>query len=189
MDIYNKVFHKSIEYEELPQAERIALYIRDFIKPNKFIDFGCSSGLYVDQIKKNIPSINSVGYEFSEYACDNALCDNIIKFDLTKSLNIEKTENTLGLCLEVLEHIDDNYSMDVLKNITNLSDIIIFSAAHPGQGGTGHINCRPKIDWIKRFHNLGWVVHHDLTTHFINYMLNGIHFGWLRMNVIILIKA
>jgi hypothetical protein len=58
-----------------------------------------------------------------------------------------------------------------------------------GQGGVGHINCRPKIDWIKRFHKLGWVIDYDLTTHFINYMVSCYHFGWLRMNVIILIKG
>jgi hypothetical protein len=93
------------------------------------------------------------------------------------------------LCLEVLEHIEDKYWKDVLLNITKLSDKIIFSAAHPGQGGTGHINCRPKLDWIKRFHQLGWVVDHDSTTHFLNFITSGYHMGWLRMNVFILVKA
>ena len=189
MNLYNLNFHKSIENEEIPQAIRIAMYIKEFIKPKNFIDFGSSSGIYVDQIQKNISTIDAIGYEFSEDACNNAVCKNIINCDLTQELNVEKKENTLGLCLEVLEHIDDKYWLEVLTNITNLSDIIIFSAAHPGQGGIGHINCRPKIDWIKRFHKLGWIIDHDLTTHFINYMVSGYHFGWLRMNVIILIKC
>jgi hypothetical protein len=132
-------FHKSIENDEIPQAERIALYVKEIIKPKNFIDFGSSTGIYVNEIQKIIPTINAIGYEFSEDACAKAVCKNIINFDLTKSLDIEKKENTLGLCLEVLEHIDDKYWKEVLSNITKLSDIIIFSAAHPGQGGTGHI--------------------------------------------------
>jgi hypothetical protein len=189
MDLYNLNFHKSIEDDEIPQAYRISLYIKEFLQPNYIIDFGCSTGIYLNEIKKNIQKIEFVGYEYSKDACDNSICENILNCDLTQKLDVEKRKNTLGICLEVLEHIDDKYWFEVLSNITKLSDIIIFSAAHPGQGGIGHINCRPKIDWIKRFHSLGWVVDYDLTTHFINYMTSGYHMGWLRMNGMILIKV
>jgi hypothetical protein len=189
MELYSRDFHKNIENDELPQAARIAQYIKDNTKPKHVIDFGCSTGLYLHQINMLMPEIDFVGYEFSQDAKDNALCDNIIVTDLTQNLDVDKKENTLGLCLEVLEHIDDKYWKDVLLNITKLSDKIIFSAAHPGQGGTGHINCRPKLDWIRRFHQLGWVVDHDSTTHFLDFMKSGYHMGWLRMNVFILVKS
>lgn len=187
--IYNTDFHKSIENDEYPQAIRIAEYIHTYMKPECFIDFGCSTGLYLQQIKLRMPEIDSVGYEFSMDAINNSLCENIICTDLTRNLIVIKKKKTLSLCLEVLEHIDDKDWLMVLLNITKLSDKIIFSAAHPGQGGTGHINCRPKIDWIRRFHQLGWVIDHDLTTHFIDYMKSGYHMGWLRINVFILVKA
>jgi hypothetical protein len=189
MNLYNTHFHKDIENDELPQAIRVAQYINTYIQPDYFIDFGCSTGLYLQQIKLLMPHVESVGYEFSQDAKDNPLCDNIILADLTQILNVDKKNNTLSLCLEVLEHIEDKYWKDVLHNITKLSDKIIFSADHPGQGGTGHINCRPKLDWIKRFHQLGWVVDHDSTTHFLNFITSGYHMGWLRMNVFVLVKA
>ena len=90
MNLYNINFHKDIESDELPQAIRIAQYIHTYIKPNSFIDFGCSTGLYLHQIKKIMPEIYSVGYEFSQDAKNNSICDDIIVTDLTENLDINK---------------------------------------------------------------------------------------------------
>ena len=187
--MYKYDFHASIESEETPQAVRLATYIKDFIGPSCFIDFGCSTGIYVKQIKIQSPTTISMGFEFSEDAVNNAVTADIICYDLTQPLKLEKTPNTLGLCLEVLEHIDDAHWLPVLQNITNNCDRVIFSAAIPGQGGVGHINCRPKIDWIKRFHTLGWVVDLDASRHLIDYMRQGYHMGWLTQNVMVLIPC
>jgi hypothetical protein len=37
-----------------------------------------------------------------------------------------------------------------------VSDRILFSAAVPGQGGTGHVNEQPHAYWIERFRRLGY---------------------------------
>ena len=89
----------------------------------------------------------------------------------------------------MLEYIEDVHWKPVLENITNNSDKVIFSAAVPGQGGIGHINCRPKIDWIKRFHQLGWVVDLDATNHLLSYMRQGYHMGWFVNNAMVLIPC
>ena len=187
--MYSRDFHKSIENDEYPQAVRIAEYILSNIPCSTFLDFGCSTGLYLNEIKKRNNIIESVGYEFSEEAVNAALCADVVQFDLTQPLNRVKKENTLGLCLEVLEHIDDSNWLPVLTNITNLCDTVIFSAAFPGQGGTGHINCRDKIDWIRRFHSLGWIVDLDRTKHMLEYMKSGYHMGWFSINAMGLVKS
>jgi glycosyltransferase involved in cell wall biosynthesis len=188
-NLYSRDFHKSIENDEFPQAVRLANYIVSNFSFSAFLDFGCSTGLYLNEIKKLVPTIECIGYEFSENAVKEALCNDVLQYDLTQPLKRPKIENTLGLCLEVLEHIDDLNWVPVLLNITNLSNTIIFSAAVPGQGGTGHINCRHKIDWIRRFHSLGWVVDLDRTRQMIDYMKKGYHMGWFANNAMILVKA
>jgi hypothetical protein len=184
--MYTRDFHKSIENDEYPQAVRLGEYISTFLKPSVFLDFGCSTGLYLREVQLKLPNIPTTGFEFSQEAVDAALCKNILKVDLTQSLEIKKRPNTVGLCLEVLEHIEDIHWKTVLENMTKSCDFIIFSAAVPGQGGTGHINCRLKIDWIKRFHELGWVVDLDYTKHLLNYMQQGYHMGWFTNNAMIL---
>ncbi len=177
----------SIENEETPQAVQLARYISTYINPSSFIDFGCSTGLYLREVQLAMPTIPTVGYEFSRDAVDHALCNYVYQVDLTHKIATVKRPNTLGLCLEVLEHIDDMHWKDVLENIVNSCDKLIFSAAVPGQGGVGHINCRPKIDWIKRFHELGWVVDLDASNHLLNYMKQGYHMGWFANNAMVLI--
>ena len=187
--MYNYDFHKAIEHDELPQARRLADYIQMTLKPSVFFDFGCSTGLYLREIKRTMPDIESKGFEFSEEAVSSALCADVLKRDLTIPLNMEKKANTLGMCLEVLEHIREEDWRPVLTNITNLCDRILFSATFPGQGGTGHINCRNKIDWIRRFHSLGWVVDLDATKDILQFMKRGVHMGWFAINAMVLVKA
>jgi len=184
--MYTRDFHASIENEEYPQAVRLGEYIKDYCPCSKFIDFGCSSGIYVREL---ISHVESIGFEFSEDAVKNAVCDKVIHCDITQPISLDKKDGTLGLCLEVLEHINDESWLVVLTNLTKLCDKIIFSAAMPGQGGVGHINCRPKLDWIRRFHILGWVVDVDHTRHMRGYMMNGYHMGWFANNAIVFVPG
>ena len=139
------------------------------------------------EIKKALPDCRSAGFEFSSEAVSNALCDDVTEANLIYPLGVDKCPDTLGLCLEVLEHIDDAHWKEVLSNMTRLCDVIIFSAALPGQGGEGHINCRKRIDWIKRFQELGWAVDLDATQHIVSYMKGGYHMGWFAANSMVLL--
>jgi len=189
--MYNNAFHKSIEECELEPAKNLAQYITTFIKPAAFLDFGCSTGLYLREIKARMPTIPSHGFEFSTDAVSRALCADVHQTDLTYPLvsPISRTENTLGICLEVLEHIDDANWRSVLTNLISNCDILLFSAALPGQGGTGHINCRPRIDWIRRFHMLGWVLDIDATEHLLTEIRKGPHMGWFAQNAMIFVPS
>jgi hypothetical protein len=188
-EMYDREFHTAIENEEQPFMARLADYISRCMKPQALIDFGCSSGVLLREVKRVMPDIESVGYEFSDAAVQHALCSDVIQFDLTKPLERERRPNTLGVCLEVLEHIDDSHWETVLQNITKYCDRILFSAAFPNQPGVGHINCRMKIDWIRRFHSLGWVVDHDQTMWMMEDIRNGYHMGWFLYNAIVLVPA
>ncbi len=187
--MYDESFHQSIQNEELPQAVRLAYYIAEHIKPKAFADFGCSTGLYVKEVQKRLPDIYTVGFEFSEEGVKIANCNNVIKYDLRDPIYLNSRPDTLGMCLEVLEHIEEKDCKPVLENITRNCNRVIFSAAPPWQPGTGHINCQTKLYWIKRFYELGWIVDIDATNHILNWMTanNGYHMGWFANNAMVLI--
>lgn len=46
----------------------------------------------------------------------------------------------LAICLEVAEHLPAACAKDLVCLLTSASDVILFSAAVPGQGGTHHVN-------------------------------------------------
>ncbi len=55
------------------------------------------------------------------------------------------------ISLEVAEHLPKEKSEDFIKNLTNLGDLIVFSAAIPFQGGVNHLNEQWPEYWEKIF--------------------------------------
>jgi hypothetical protein len=65
------------------------------------------------------------------------------------------------LSLEVAEHIPKEFADVFIKNLVNASDIIIFSAAIPGQGGTNHVNLQYPNYWSAKFREMGFSLLED----------------------------
>lgn len=136
----------------------------------KIIDVGCGPGIYVKALR-------DLGHDVIGIDPDKR-CPEIIK-----SMFDEDGQYDLAICLEVAEHIDESLADNVVKKLTELAPIVIFSAAVPGQGGHGHINCQPKEYWERKFGNWNFVVDKDKTENFVKFMQNGYHMGWLTNNV------
>ncbi len=64
----------------------------------------------------------------------------------------------LAVCLEVAEHLPASRSEELVDYLSNCSDRLFFSAAVPGQGGVGHINCQAHDYWLDKFKSLGYSV-------------------------------
>ncbi|SLN46788.1 bifunctional 3-demethylubiquinone-9 3-methyltransferase/ 2-octaprenyl-6-hydroxy phenol methylase [Roseivivax jejudonensis] len=62
----------------------------------------------------------------------------------------------LCACLEVAEHLSPGRGRGLVADLCALSDRILFSAAVPGQGGVGHVNCRWQGDWAEDFAAAGY---------------------------------
>ncbi len=62
----------------------------------------------------------------------------------------------LALCLEVAEHIDIKYAQKVINDLSGFSDVVVFSAAIPNQGGTDHINEQWPDYWVRLFNAVGY---------------------------------
>src|SRR5690606_35475831 len=63
----------------------------------------------------------------------------------------ESSRFDLSISLEVAEHLPESRADVFVDNLTRLSDAVLFSAAIPGQGGTGHVNEQWPTYWIERF--------------------------------------
>ena len=136
----------------------------------KIIDVGCGPGIYVQALRE-------IGYEVEGIDPDPRCPEKQISmFDVDGKYD-------MAICLEVAEHIDASLADDVVKKLTELAPTIIFSAAVPGQGGHGHINCQPKEYWEHKFGKLNFVLDRELTSYFIEEMRKGYHMGWLTNNV------
>lgn len=88
------------------------------------------------------------------------------KVDLTqdfrqilKQIEIESGAKKFDLAesLEVAEHLHKEYARNFVSLLTSLSDIVLFYAAIPFQGGTNHFNEQPPSYWAKYFKEFDFV--------------------------------
>lgn len=178
-------YFQQIIDEETPQAERLATILIEMYKPASVSDFGCATGLYLEPFAAR--GVEVTGYDNADDALAlTKLPGKVHKADLTQAQAIVQSD--LSICLEVLEHIEAVAAVQVAKTIADNSKTLVFSAAHPGQGGEGHINCRPKEYWEGVFNAYGLYRDYIDTEKLTSYMTSGYHMGWLPMNVMILKK-
>jgi hypothetical protein len=78
--------------------------------------------------------------------------------DLTRPWNLGRKYD-LVICLEVAEHLPDSASDLLVETLTKHGDVIIFSAAIPGQGGQNHVNEQWTSYWQNKFSKLGFYFH------------------------------
>ena len=120
-------------------------YVQKY-KPSSVIDFGCGIGAYLESALKNgISKIEGydIGGEHVKKFTPIEIQEFIEYADCTNILYTDKYECVISL--ETAEHIEPSGTDNFVLNIVNSVDkhgVILFSAAPPGQGGTGHINCQ-----------------------------------------------
>jgi hypothetical protein len=80
---------------------------------------------------------------------------NFCACDLSHPLSIGRRFD-LAMSLEVAEHLPEASADHFVSQLVAHAPVVLFSAAIPGQGGTGHINEQWPSYWIKKFRNHGY---------------------------------
>ena len=63
----------------------------------------------------------------------------------------------MSISLEVAEHLPDEAADAFVGNLVNAAEVVLFSAAIPGQKGVHHINEQPSYYWREKFNNYEYV--------------------------------
>ncbi len=128
-----------------------------FAKQHKFksiVDYGCGIGSYLLGCLNE--GVKVKGYEIGASAQEFTHPSLKPYIEYVDFLKITPERYEVAICIEVAEHIDPENSEKLIKILTMSSDFIVFSAAPPGQEGTGHINCQPFEYWIELFEARGF---------------------------------
>lgn len=128
-------------------------------KPCLALDLGCGIGTWLS-VAKSLEVKEVVGVD-GDYVNRTLLAKNLkkeefISHDLTNPLNLGR-KFELCLCLEVAEHLPESSADILIDTLTCHSDVILFSAAIPGQGGQNHLNEQWPDYWAKKFADRGYV--------------------------------
>ena len=175
-----EIDYDRISEEEKPFADNLAKVIKDRYNPSKILDVGCGPGLYVDSLISE--GVDAVGFDIDDRVLKNPNCSQVSIFDMTET-------SDYVMSLEVAEHIESSKNDQIVesfKSMINVGGTLIFTAAAPGQGGEGHINCQTRQYWIDKFEGVGLTYDEDETNAVLNQvMTSGSFMGWFKNNLII----
>ena len=167
-----------LEKEETPFAKRLAEWIRYVVNPVNVLDIGCGPGMHVREL-------NALGVRATGIDLDDRVID---KPNLYKRSVFDNTDTAdLVICLEMAEHIDQAYERDVVKSVAKATErFLIWTAAVPGQGGVGHINCQPVSHWESLLTEQGLRRNLLLENSLKIYTKAGYHMGWFVNNLLLM---
>ncbi|MHC1699621.1 MAG: class I SAM-dependent methyltransferase [Humidesulfovibrio sp.] len=142
----------SVTPEAAYSAKRIAgMVLEIFPGTASVVDVGCGAGTVLRAfLDLGVPRVR--GLDAAWVARDQLAIpeDCFTTVDLERGINAPGRFD-LAVCLEVAEHLAPGRAASFVAELAGLSDLILFSAAIPGQGGVGHINEQWQSYWAGLF--------------------------------------
>lgn len=130
----------------------------EYFVPESFLDVGGWHGPWSKAFYDITGSSQYTLIDGDYVDTNNILVDksNFIWFDLSKKLDLWCKYDLVN-CLEVAEHLPETSADSLILSLISHGDVILFSAALPGQGGTHHVNEQYPKYWSDKFFSHGFV--------------------------------
>lgn len=174
------------------QAQAQGKWLIEKFAPSRVIDIGCGPGLYLLPFKEAGAKVYGVD------ACLQG--GKLLKPSEFKRVDLRfpyapTKRYDIAICFEVAEHLPEHYADRLVDTLSDCADIVVFSGAVPGQGGTYHMNEKPHEYWLDKFKERHDYIVHPLQQEFKEFRLTftperlrGEVSGWWIDNTFILVK-
>lgn len=153
---YDSAFFERQTEESKESAELIAIVVQLVIRAQSLVDIGGGVGAFAAAFaRQGVEDYLVVDGDYVER--DRLLVppEKFMPADLAQPLTLGRRFD-LAVCLEVAEHLPASSSEVLIDTLDLASDVILFSAAVPGQTGTNHLNEQPQSHWQARFRERGY---------------------------------
>lgn len=153
---YSSRFYDEIRSGAVASAGAVVPRLFELVQPARVIDVGCGEGhwlLAFEQLGAEVIGLDG------HYVKTSVLLDRFIPHDLARPLPEHLAGRfDLALSLEVAEHLPPARAAGFVRDLCQLAPVVVFSAAIPGQGGTGHVNEQWPRYWTELFNSHGYRV-------------------------------
>jgi SAM-dependent methyltransferase len=148
------IHHKSVH--NFAAAEEVVPYIIGLLELNSVVDVGCGTGTWLKVFSDNgVTDFLGIDGDYVERNALKIKNTSFVEFDLETFYRSQRKFD-LAISLEVAEHLKEESADIFIKSLTNLSDVVVFSAAIPNQGGQNHLNEQEPAYWISKFEEEGY---------------------------------
>lgn len=126
------------------------------VVPASILDLGCGTGAWLRSAVE-LGANDVLGIDGDYIPAQQLLLDEkqFLSADLTRPLVLNRRFD-LAMSLEVGEHLPPDAAGTFVASLCRHSDLILFSAAVPGQGGEHHVNERLASYWAELFRRHGY---------------------------------
>jgi len=179
-------YKHSAKLHNLESPRAVIPVITSLLKPKSIVDFGCGLGSWLRVFKDSgIDKILGLDGDWVDRTkIETSVIDNFKEVDLEKEIKL-KEKFDLAISLEVAEHLHKESADIFIENLTNASDIIVFSAAVPMQGGQNHINEQPLTYWVNLFDKYNYKFYDIIRGRIWN--MDNV-FWWYKQNMVVFSK-
>ena len=152
--VYDDRFFAQIDAESDALYTELAAAVMRTWAPRSVVDVGCGTGVVLAKLAEHGVTVR--GVEGSSAAIRRSRIGGcIVRADLERGVP-RLGRFDLCLCIEVAEHLRPRSARQLVEGLAHLSDVVVFSAAQPGQRGIAHLNMQPKSYWRSLFEEQGF---------------------------------
>lgn len=156
---YDRKFYEDYRAHSLASARAVLTTLYGSVQPGSVVDLGCGIGTWL-AAAKDLGSSEILGVDGDHVDRDQLLIppERFLPADLSRPADLGKDARRydLAMSLEVAEHLPESSAASFVEALTRFSDLVLFSAAIPHQGGTGHINEQWPSYWGAAFARQGY---------------------------------
>ena len=156
---YDSSFYNSKRASALVSARTTLGELKKLYLFDSVADIGCGDciwGVACEEI--GISGYVGIDGEYAKAHVPAGFRKKFISHDLEKSeLVFLEGKYDLVISLEVAEHLSKDCAPDFVRRLALIGDVVMFSAAIPGQGGSNHLNEQWQSYWSKLFLDHGFV--------------------------------
>ena len=149
---YTPDFFKAISASASESAAVLLPCVFELVgTPTSILDVGCGTGAWLATARE-LGVAETIGVD-GDYLPPEQLVispNEFVAADLTKPLDLQRRFDVV-MTLEVAEHLDEQAASGFVRSLAAHGDVILFSAATPGQGGNHHVNERLPSYWVDLF--------------------------------------
>ena len=151
MHVYDPRFYEYINEGAGRSARAILPVVARHFNISSVVDFGAGQGAWLREWRAlGVSDVLGVDGSYVDRAQLLIPDEHFVAHDLRSPIQLGRRFD-LVQSLEVAEHLPEDSAETFVHNLTTHGDVILFSAAAPGQGGLNHLNERPYEYWREMF--------------------------------------
>ena len=183
---YPEDFHKDRDKKTRHAAEIVVSRLLEIVPSvTSAVDVGCGIGTWLAVLKEHgTEEIHGIDGDWvrNEMLMIPPTC--FTRANLYEPFDLGRKYD-LAISLEVAEHLPQESAATFIDSLTGLSDVVLFSAAIPGQGGINHLNEQWPNYWEAYFRERSFMVLDVIRNTIWNDETIPV---WYRQNILLFVK-